>query len=72
MKVAVVMRPGEGGGIVVDCPLIPGWISQGKTHDDALANIREAIELCLDNRESDGWSLPSEYEVVNVDVNVAA
>jgi predicted RNase H-like HicB family nuclease len=72
MKLPVVMHPGEDDWIVVECPLIPGCISQGKTHDEALVNIREAIELCLENRESEGWSLPSEYEVVNVDVNVAA
>jgi predicted RNase H-like HicB family nuclease len=72
MKLPVVMHPGEDGWIVVECPIIPGCISQGKTHDEALANIREAIELCLENRESEGWSLPSEYEVVNVDVDVAA
>ena len=72
LKLPVVMHPGEDGWIVVECPLIPGCISQGETHDEALANIREAIELCLENRESEGWSLPSEYEVVNVDVDVAA
>jgi predicted RNase H-like HicB family nuclease len=72
MKLPVVMHPGEDGWIVVECPIIPGCISQGKTHDEALANIREAIELCLENRESEGWSLPSEYQVVNVDVDVAA
>jgi predicted RNase H-like HicB family nuclease len=72
VKLPVVIRPGEDGWIVVECPLIPGCISQGETHDEALANIREAIELCLENRESEGWSLPSEYEVVNVDVDVAA
>lgn len=72
MKLPAVMHSGEDGWIVVECPLIPGCISQGKTHDEALANIRVAIELCLENLESEGWSLPSEYEVVNVDVDVAA
>ena len=70
MKFPVVMHPGEDGWIVVDCPIIPGCISQGKTHDEALANIREAIELCLENRESEGWALPSKYEIVSVDVAV--
>jgi predicted RNase H-like HicB family nuclease len=72
MKLPVVMRPGEDGWIVVECPFIPGCISQGRTHDDALANIRGAIELCLENREREGWSLPSEYQVVNVVVDVDA
>jgi len=68
----VVMRPGEDGWIVADCPIIPGCVSQGLTHDEALANIREAIELCLENREKEGRSLPSEYEVVNADVDIDA
>jgi predicted RNase H-like HicB family nuclease len=72
VKLPVVMRPGEDGWFVVECPLIPGCVSQGKTHDEALANIREAIELCLENRDSEGWTLPSDYEIVNVDIDVAA
>ncbi len=68
----VVLTRGEDGYWVAEVPSLPGCISQGKTHDEALANIREAIELCLENRESEGWSLPPEYEVVNVEVNVAA
>ena len=70
MKLPVVLRPGEDGWLVAECPLIPGCISQGKTHEEALANIREAIELCLETRDQEGWSLPENYEVV--DINVAA
>ena len=50
--------------------MIPGCVSQGRTRDEALANIREAIALCLETRTDEGWELPSEYEVV--DVTVAA
>jgi len=70
MKLPVVLHPGEDGLIVAECPLIPGCVSQGKTEAEALANIREAIALCLETKDSEGWSLPSEYHVV--DVNVAA
>jgi predicted RNase H-like HicB family nuclease len=70
MKLPVVLKPGEDGWIVAECPLIPGCISQGKTHDEALANIREAIELCLKTKDQEGWTLPKNYEVV--DINVAA
>ena len=68
MKLPVVLRPGEDGWIVAECPVIPGCISQGHTRDEALANIQEAIELCIETREQEGWSLPSTYEVVNVTV----
>jgi len=72
MKLPVVVHPGEDGWLVVECPLIPGCVSQGKTHDEAIANIREAIALCLENRENEGWSLPADYEVLDVDIDVAA
>lgn len=65
-KLPVVLRPGEDGWIVVECPLIPGCISQGKTRAEALANIQEAIELCLETRSQEGWKLPVDYEVVDV------
>lgn len=36
-----LLRPGEDGWIVAECPLLPGCISQGRTRDEALENIRE-------------------------------
>ena len=62
----MILRPGDDGWIVAECPVIPGCISQGRTRTDALANIREAITLCLENREAEGWSLPAEYTTVDV------
>jgi predicted RNase H-like HicB family nuclease len=40
----VILYPGEDGYWVVECPSLPGCISQGKTKAEATANIREAIE----------------------------
>jgi len=51
---------------MVECPIIPGCFTQGRTRDEALANIREAIRLALENRESEGWELPAEYATVDV------
>lgn len=51
-KFKVVLYPGEDGYFVVYCPAIPGCISQGKTREEALANIKEAIELCLEDAEN--------------------
>jgi predicted RNase H-like HicB family nuclease len=48
----VIIEKGEDGFYVVECPLFHGCISQGKTIDEALKNIREAIELCLEEREN--------------------
>ena len=70
MKLPVVLRPGEDGWIVAECPLIPGCISQGKPQDEAIANIREAIGLCLETQSQEGWDLPQQYQVI--DVTIAA
>ena len=51
MRLPVVLRPGEDGWLVAECPVIPGCISQGRDRAEALANIREAIELCLETRD---------------------
>lgn len=64
----VVLSPGEDGWILATCPVIPGCTTQGRTRDEALANIREAIELCLEGRAEEGWSLPPTFEMLNVDV----
>jgi predicted RNase H-like HicB family nuclease len=51
MKLPVVLTPGEAGYIVAGVPILPGCISQGKTVEEALANIKEAAELCLESAE---------------------
>jgi predicted RNA binding protein YcfA (HicA-like mRNA interferase family)/predicted RNase H-like HicB family nuclease len=60
-----VLRDGEDGWIVAECLTILGCISQGRSRDEALANIREAIQLSLDAGEH-----PS-GEVVEVEVTAA-
>jgi predicted RNase H-like HicB family nuclease len=67
-ELPVILTPDEDGGLVVECPVIPGCISQGDKQDEALANIREAIELCLENQAVEGWTLPSEIEITKVAV----
>ena len=52
-ELPVILTPDEDGGFVVECPVIPGCISQGDTREEALANIREAIELYLEPVEDD-------------------
>ena len=56
----VVLYPGEDGFWVVECPSLPGCVSQGATRAEAIANIKEAIELCLAVREQDGLPVPEE------------
>jgi predicted RNase H-like HicB family nuclease len=46
----VVLSPDEDtGGYSVTCPALPGAVSQGETRDEALSNIREAMELWLED-----------------------
>jgi predicted RNase H-like HicB family nuclease len=60
MKFTVILEPEADDGYSVICPAIPGCVSQGDTLDEALANIREAILLCLEVRGEDGLPVPDE------------
>lgn len=48
----VFVEKDEDGFYVVECPLFSGCYSQGKTLDEALTNIREVVELCLEEKEN--------------------
>ena len=50
--VPVIVEKGEDGFYVVECPILEGCYSQGKTIDEALRNIPEVIELLLEENES--------------------
>jgi len=57
-------RDEEYDGYVVVCPSIPGCYSQGHTVEEAMANIREAIELCIEDMESRGEEIPNPNSVL--------
>ena len=69
MKLPVILERDETGMIVAECPAIPGCVSQGRTEDEAIANIREAIVGCLEVRAEQG--MPLTVRTVEVDVAVA-
>jgi predicted RNase H-like HicB family nuclease len=56
----VILYPGEDGDLVVECPSLPGCISQGTTKEEAIQNIREAIEAYILTLEEDGRPVPPE------------
>lgn len=56
----VIIQPDETGGYNVSCPSLPGCHSQGDTIDEALANIREAIELYIEDMLENGETLPED------------
>jgi predicted RNase H-like HicB family nuclease len=69
MQYTVVLEPQEEGGFTVQCVEIPGAISQGETREEALANIREAIELVLEvQRDELRKKSPFPREITRIEV----
>lgn len=62
MKLKVVLEPSDEGGYTIYVPSLPGCISEGETVEEALVNVREAVELYLEPVEDD-W-IPSEGALV--------
>ena len=68
LKLLVVIKTDEDGWEVVSCPELPGCHSQGRTREEAMANIREAIKGYRASMREDGIPVPDSraYEVVEV------
>ena len=66
MRFPITLQPGEDGYIVAECPVIPGCVSQGKTENEALSNIKEAIKLCLEVRKEQGLPLTLDLREIEV------
>lgn len=66
MKLSVTIDRDEDGVWVVECPSIPGCVSQGKTKEQAVKNIEEVIALCLEVRAEGGLPLTIETRQVKV------
>ena len=56
----VLLIPDEDGGYTVEVPSLPGCISYGVTVEEALANIREAIELHIESMKAHGEEIPDD------------
>ena len=56
----ITLEKDEDGWYVVECPAIPGCVSQGRTEEEALDNIRDAITGCLAVRAEEGLPLSAE------------
>lgn len=66
MKLHVTIERDEAGFYVAEVPALPGCLSQGKTHEEAIANIKEAIEGWLEVMESKQPRDPSKLVEVAV------
>jgi predicted RNase H-like HicB family nuclease len=56
----VLIYPGEDGYWVAECPSLPGCVSQGKTKDEAVANIKDAIAGYVEALQEDDLPVPEE------------
>lgn len=66
MTFVVTIDRDEDGVWVVECPSIPGCVSQGATKEEALQNVRDAIKACLEVRAERGMPLTVETHQVEV------
>ena len=57
----VLLYPGEDGYWVAECPSLPGCVSQGATKEEAIANVREAIQGHIAGLEADALPGPEEH-----------
>jgi predicted RNase H-like HicB family nuclease len=60
VKLTVILLPEADGGYSVVCPALPGCVSEGDSLDEAMVNIREAIEASIDLRRENGFEGPVE------------
>jgi len=70
MKFLVTLERDEAGFVVAECPALPGCMTQGRTEAEAIANIREAIEVSLETRREHG--IPTKIQVAEVEIEVAS
>ena len=70
MKFLVTLEEDEDGFIVASCPALPGCHSQGRNREEALTNIKEAIEGVIVSMRKHGEALPSESDLYEIDIAV--
>jgi predicted RNase H-like HicB family nuclease len=72
MQYTVIVQNAGEGGYWVEVPSLPGCFSQGETIDEAMNNVREAIELHIQGLKDDGQEVPKEAGLVIGRVEVKA
>ena len=69
MKYRTIIEQDEDGNYIVQCPTLPGCISEGKTREKALANIKDAIEGYLASLKKHDEPIPPSIEEETVEVS---
>jgi predicted RNase H-like HicB family nuclease len=65
MRIRIILEPSEEGGYTVVVPSLPGCISEGNSKEEALKNIKEAVELYLEPVEDDEI-FPTNSEIIEL------
>jgi predicted RNase H-like HicB family nuclease len=71
MRSTVILEREEDGGYVASVPALPGCVSQGNTRTEALNNIREAIELYVEDCREAGDPIPTEAGKEFIEIEAA-
>lgn len=71
IRFRVLVSQDEDGMFVAECSNLPGCVSQGKTHDEAITNIRDAIEGYLASLQKHGEPIPPSIHEEIVEVNLS-
>jgi len=72
MKYTIIVEKGNESGYVAYAPALKGCVSQGETKEEALKNIREAMEAYVESLLEDGLPIPTEVGKDTVELEVAA
>lgn len=72
MKYTVILEKGRESGFVAHVPALRGCVSQGESREDAISNIKEAIEVYIEALLEDGLTVPTEAGRETIEVQVDA
>ncbi len=70
MKFMVIIHKAEEGGYWVEVPALPGCYSQGETIEEAITNIKEAIQLHIEVMREEGKEIPEEKELIVAQISM--
>jgi antitoxin HicB len=70
MRLRVILEIDEDGVFVAECPTLPGCVSEGKTREEALLNIKDAIQGYIESLEKHGDPIPPSIQEEIVEVSV--
>ena len=70
IKLPVVFTQDEDGYFLVEVPVLTSCFTQGKTREEALANLKEVIPLCLEHMAEEGNPVPDKYFLEQIEVAI--